>query len=70
MITAMNKSKTLTNHISCECKYKFDDRKCNANQKWNNDKHRCEYQNKKNILCVKKYIFEILLHLIERVANM
>ena len=23
---------------SCKCKYKFDDRICNLNQKWNNDK--------------------------------
>ena len=23
---------------SCECKYKFDGRICNSDQKWNNDK--------------------------------
>ena len=38
MITGTNKSKTLTKHISWECKCKFDVRKCNLNQKWNNDK--------------------------------
>ena len=32
MITGMNELKTLTKHISCECKCKFDGRKCNANQ--------------------------------------
>ena len=42
MITGINESKTLTKHISCECKCKFDGRKCNSNQKWNNDKCRCE----------------------------
>ena len=36
MIKGMNESKTLTKHISCECKCKFDDRKCNSNRKWNN----------------------------------
>ena len=30
--------KTLTKHISCECKCKFDSRKCNSDQWWNNDK--------------------------------
>ena len=38
MITGINNSKTLTNHISCECKFKFDGRKCNSNQWWDNDK--------------------------------
>ena len=38
MITGINKSKRLTKHISCECKCKFDGRKCNPNQRWNNDK--------------------------------
>ena len=26
-----------TEDISCKCKCKFDCRKCNSNQKWNND---------------------------------
>ena len=28
MITGINKSKTLTKHVSCEYKCKFDGRKC------------------------------------------
>ena len=42
MIAGINESKKLTKHTSCECKYKFDGRKCNSNQKWNNDKYWCE----------------------------
>ena len=38
LIARVNKSKTLTKHISCECKCKFDGRKCSSNQKWNNDR--------------------------------
>ena len=38
MILGKNVAKTLAKHISCECKCKFDGRKCNSNQKWNNDK--------------------------------
>ena len=37
MITEINESKTLTKHISYECKCKFG-RKCNSDQWWNNDK--------------------------------
>ena len=36
-ITGINESKTLTRHISCKSKYKFDGRRCNLNQKWRND---------------------------------
>ena len=32
MITGINESKTLTKHISCICKCRFDGRKCNSDQ--------------------------------------
>ena len=38
IITRINELKTLTEHISCECKCKFDEEKCNSNQWWNNNK--------------------------------
>ena len=41
MITGINEWKTLTNHTSCKCKCKFDDRKFHSYQRWNNDKCRC-----------------------------
>ena len=47
MITGIIESKTLIRHISSECKYKFDGRKWNSNQKWNDDKCRCECKNPK-----------------------
>ena len=55
MITGINKSKTLTKHISCKCKYKFDETKCNSNQWWNNNKCQCEY--KKHHICEKDYVW-------------
>ena len=56
MITGRNKSKTLTRHISYECQYKFDERKCNSTiQLWNNDKCWCEC--KKRHVCEKDYIW-------------
>ena len=30
-------NKGLTKYVSWECKCKFDGRKCNSNQWWNND---------------------------------
>ena len=41
MITGINVLKTLTKHISSECKCKFDGIKCNSNQWWNNNKCLC-----------------------------
>ena len=55
MITGMNESKTLTKHVSCECICKFDGRKCDSNQKWNNKK--CQYRCKKHEICEKDYIW-------------
>ena len=42
MITEIDESRTLTKHISCKCECKFEGRKCSLNQKWRNDKCRCE----------------------------
>ena len=50
MITVINESKALTNHISCECWCWFDERNFNSYQWWNNDKCWCEFKN--------QYVFE------------
>ena len=41
-ITEKNESKILRKDVSCECVCKFDGRKWNSNQEWNNDKRRYE----------------------------
>ena len=33
--------KALATYVSCQCKWKFDGRKCSLDQKWNNDKSWC-----------------------------
>ena len=53
MVTGIIESKTLTKHISCECKCRFDRRKWNSDHWWNNDKCQCEC--KKRDVCVKDY---------------
>ena len=47
--------KTLTKHISCECKCEFDGKKCDSNHMWNNDKCQCECKNPKECYVCKKY---------------
>ena len=54
-ITRINESKTLAKDISCECKCKFDERKYNSNQWWNNDKCWCECE--KLWVCEKDYVW-------------
>ena len=55
MITGINKSKTLTKQISCECNCKLERRKCNSDQWWNNDKY--WYECKKTHVCEKDYVW-------------
>ena len=57
MITGINQSRTLPMHISCECKCKFDGRKYNLNQKWNNNKCWCDCKNPKERQCEKGYFW-------------
>ena len=45
MVTRINKSKALATHISCESKCRLDDKKCNLNQRWNNNKCLFDCQN-------------------------
>ena len=52
--TGISESKTLTKHISCECKCKFDGNKCNSDLWLDINKCRCEC--KKNI-CEKVYVW-------------
>ena len=37
MMTGLNELKTLTKHIWCKFRCRFDGKKCNSNQWWNND---------------------------------
>ena len=69
MITKTNESKTLRKHISCECKCKFDGRKCNSNQKWNNGKCQCECKNLRKRHANKNIIFGVLVHIIVKIVN-
>ena len=54
MITGINESKTLSKHILCECKCKFDGRECNSNQKWKNNECWCDCKNLEKYRVSKK----------------
>ena len=45
MITNKNEAKAMPEHISCDCKCKFNGTICNSNQKWNNKTCQCECKN-------------------------
>ena len=55
MITGINESKTLTKVMSRECKCKFDGRKCNSDQWWNNDNTNMSVI--KHHICQKDYVW-------------
>ena len=63
MVTEINQLKTLTKHISCECKYRFDERKCYGGRMINVDF--CV----RNVLYVEKSMFGILQHVIAKMEN-
>ena len=56
MITGISELKALTKHILCECKGRFDEKKCNSDQWWNDNKFGCEY--KKRHVCEKRLCLE------------
>ena len=58
-VITKNESKTLTKHISCKCKCKFDGRTCNANQKWKNKKCRYECNNQRKHVCKGRLYLEL-----------
>ena len=62
MVTEINQLKTLTKHISCECKYRFDERKCYGGRMINDFCVR-------NVLYVEKSMFGILQHVIVKMEN-
>ena len=61
-----NKAKTLTEHISCECKCRFDGRRCNSGQgeiMINVD------VSVENVMCVRKIMFGTFLHVTINMEN-
>ena len=56
MITNKFETKSITKHISCDCKCKFNSTTCNSNQKWNNRICQCECKNYRR--CKKNYSWD------------
>ena len=42
MITKISEVNTSIRQISCDCKCKSNDKKCNSDQRWDSDKCQCE----------------------------
>ena len=48
-----NETKTMTKHISCDCKSNFNSTTCNSNENWNNET--CQFECKSYCKCKKDY---------------
>ena len=60
MITNKDEAKAMKEHISCDCKYKFNSATCNSEQKWNNKTCQCECKNPSTCICQNsKYLKSI-----------
>ena len=58
MASGIFESRTLTKHISCKCECKFDGRKNDLNQKWNNNNFRCKSKKLEEYrVCQKVYFW-------------
>ena len=58
MASGIIESRTLTKHISCKCECKFDGRKNNLNQKWNNNNFWCKSKKLEEYrVCQKVYFW-------------
>ena len=67
MIRNENRAETMLEHVSCDCKCKFNSTTCNSNQKWNNKTCQCEFKNHHK--CKKKIIVGILAHVFVRIVS-
>ena len=66
MITGIDESKTVSKHLSCECKCKTDRTKCHWNQCWN--KENCWCDCRKHHIC-EKIMFGMPLYIIMKMKN-
>ena len=67
IITGIDESRTLTKHVSCQCKCKFDGRRYNLNYWQNNENAKVSV---KNIMYVQKIMLSILLHVLVKNENL
>ena len=69
MIIGINELETLIKHTSYDCKSKFDGRKCDSYQSGIMINVNVSVKVWENIMCDKKIIFGILLHVVEQMVN-
>ena len=69
MIAGINESTSLTDYISCRCKFRFDGRKLIQIKKGITINVNVSEIIWKNIMCTKKIMFEILLHVVKTMVN-
>ena len=69
MITGMNYSKSLTKNISCKCKCKFDRKNVSQIKIGIKINVSVSVKIQKTVVCVKKFIFGILLLVVVKMPH-
>ena len=72
LITNKEEAKAITEHISCDCKCKFNSTTCNLNENWNNKtgiNEKLSNVNVKIIVSVKIIIVGILAHAFVKIVS-
>ena len=67
IIRKEKEAKAMTEHISCDCKCKFNSTICNSNQKWNNKTCQCECKN--YCTCKKDYKWNSKESILKSIAD-
>ena len=67
-MSAVNETRILVQHESCECKCRLNESVCDFKQKWNQDECWCECKEVDGVL-VKTVTHGILAHVIVRVTR-
>ena len=68
MTANKDEAKAITEHISCDCKCKFNSTSCNSNQKWNNKTCQCECKTYQK--CEKDYSWNPSTCICEKSKNL
>ena len=70
VITGINESETITEHIICKCECKFDSKNITRIKNGITINVGVSVKIQKNIICAKKIIFGILQHVVVKMVNM
>ena len=60
MLVKINDAKTMTKHVSCYCKSKFNSTTSKSNHKWNKKTSQCKCKNYRTSICENSKYLKII----------